>query len=174
MRTRTALLYALPLLLLLAATVLGLTHGQRPQPGPGPGAGESRPLALPPVEAPDAAAPACAALLAALPGELSRDAGTLPRRPLAEPSPPATVAWGTPRYGPVVLRCGLPRPAELVPGASIVAVDGVNWLTLSADDRDTFITADRPVYVALTVPRGLGSAPVQAVSDTLRTAVPAG
>ena len=111
MRTRTALLYALPLLLLLAAAVLGLTHGQRAQPGPA----DSRPLALPPVEAPDSAAPACAALLAALPGELSRDAGTLPRRPLAEPAPPATVAWGRPQDGPVVLRCGLPRPAELVP-----------------------------------------------------------
>jgi len=169
-RTRTALLYALPLLLLLAAAVLGLTHGQRAQPGPA----DSRPLALPPVEAPDSAAPACAALLAALPGELSRDAGTLPRRPLAEPAPPATVAWGRPQDGPVVLRCGLPRPAELVPGASIVAVDGVNWLTLSAADRDTFITADRSVYVALTVPRGLGSAPVQVVSDTLRAAVPTG
>ena len=50
----------------------------------------------------------------------------------------------------------------------------MNWLTLSAADRDTFITADRSVYVALTVPRGLGSAPVQVVSDTLRAAVPTG
>jgi hypothetical protein len=169
-RTRTTLLYALPLLLLVAAVVLGLTHGQ----GPGSGADDSRPLALPPVEAPDAAAPACAALLAALPGELSREAGALPRLPLAEPAPPATLAWGRTRNEPVVLRCGLPRPAELVPSAAIVAVDGVNWLTLSAPDRDTFITADRPVYVALTVPRGLGSTPLQAVSDAVRTAVPAG
>jgi hypothetical protein len=158
------LLYALPLLLLLAAVVLGVAHG--------PVTAQKRPLALPPVEAPDASGPVCAALLAALPAELSPEPGKLPRQALAEPAPAGAVAWGTANNGPVVLRCGLPRPAELAPGAQIVQVDGVGWLTLSQPDRDTFITADRPVFVALTVPRGLGGGPVQAVSDVVRDVLP--
>jgi hypothetical protein len=162
-RIRTTLLYALPLLLVLVAVGFGLAN----RPG-------ARHLALPPVEAPQAAAQACTALLTALPSELPANPDELPRLELAEPAPAGARAWGTATQGPVVLRCGLPRPAELAPGAAIVSVDGVNWLTLSEPDRDTFITADRPVYVAITVPRGLGSGPVQAVSDTVRAAVPTG
>ncbi|MDQ2706635.1 MAG: DUF3515 domain-containing protein, partial [Actinomycetota bacterium] len=115
---------------------------------------------------------ACAGLLAALPAELAATSGRLPREALAEPAPPGALAWGGADNGPVVLRCGLPRPAELAPGAAIVQVDGVGWLTLSEPDRDTFITVDRSVFVALTVPRGLGSGPVQTVSDVVRSALP--
>ena len=171
-RPTTVLLFALPLLLLLAAVVLGVLA----RVGSAPTGNDSgRPLALPPVEAPDAASPACARLLAALPAELAADPGPLPRRGLAEPAPVAATAWsggaGSGR-APVVLRCGLPRPAELVPGAALLQVNGVVWLTLSQPDRDSFISVDRPVYVAVTVPRGLGSGPLQAVSDAVRTALP--
>jgi Protein of unknown function (DUF3515) len=171
----TILLYCLPLALLLAAVILGVVHGH-PRIAPTP----ERPLALPPIEAPDAAGPACSALLTVLPDRLPAAPGALPRKTIAEPRPPGTMAWAGPDNAaggtdsPVVLRCGLPKPAELVPGAALLDVNGVSWLTVSEPDRDSFVTVGRRVFVALTVPRGLGGGPVQAVSDVVRSALPPG
>ena len=74
---------------------------------------------------------------------------------------------------PVVLRCGLPRPAELTPTSELLEVNGVRWLTLTDGALVTSIAVDRPVYVALTAPAGVGSGPLQAVSDAVRTTLPA-
>jgi hypothetical protein len=128
------------------------------------------------VEAPDAAGPDCTALLAALEGDLPADGGTLPVRALAEPAPPGVRAWAAvPR--PVVLRCGLPRPAELAPDSALLVVNGVQWLELDDGVPDpvvvTYVAVDRPVYVVLTAPLGVGSGPLQAVSDVVRDALPA-
>jgi hypothetical protein len=167
----TILIFVLPVLLLAAAVVLGLaTQGREPAGGP-PASG---PIALPPVDAPDAGSPSCARLVAALPADLTSDPHPLPRLPIAAPAPAGTAAWaGADRTRPVVLRCGLPRPPELTPTSALVVINGVSWLTLSEPDRDTFIAVDRPVYLALTVPRGLGTGPVQTVSDTVRATLPA-
>jgi hypothetical protein len=168
----TILIFALPVLLVVAAAVLGITANNRSSNEPGPVT--TGPLALPPVDAPDATSPSCTRLIAALPAELAASPGPLPRVPLAAPAPDGTVAWaGTERRQPVVLRCGLPRPAELTPTSSLVVIDGVSWLPLSEPDRDTFIAVDRPVYLALTVPHDVGTGPVQSVSDAVRTALPA-
>lgn len=163
------LVYALPVLLLVAAVVLGLLTRHRQQ------APADRPVALVPVDAPQAASSACDRLLATLPARLDSGTGPLHRAALAAPAPPGTAAWtgGTGRpSGPVVLRCGLPRPAELTPTSELIAIDQVGWLVLSDRDRDTFIAADRAVYVALTVPRGLGTGPVQTVSDAIAATLP--
>jgi hypothetical protein len=192
----TVLLYALPLALLLVAVILGVVYGHR-SIAPSP----ERPLALPPVEAPDATGPDCSALLAVLPDRLPATPGELPRKAIAEPKPPGAMAWAgagssasngvgssasngagsTASNGasngagdPVVLRCGLPKPAELGPGAALLDVNGVSWLTVSEPDRDSFFTVGRRVFVALTVPRGMGSGPIQAVSDVVRSALPPG
>ena len=167
----TILIFVLPVLLLAAAVVLSLViqgRGTTAQPP------ESGPIALPPVDAPDAGSPSCARLVAALPAELTSDPHPLPKLPLAAPAPAGTAAWaGAERDRPVVLRCGLPRPPELTATSALVVINGVSWLTLSEPDRDTFIAVDRPVYLALTVPRGLGTGPVQTVSDTVRGVLPA-
>ncbi len=170
----TVLLYALPLALLLAAVVLGVVHG-RPHVSPR----ADRPLALPPIEAPDAAGPVCSALIAALEDGLPSEMGVLPRKAIAEPRPAGTTAWapaggGADPGSTVVLRCGLAKDPGPPPGAPLLEVNGVTWLTVSEGDRDSFFTVGRQVVVALTVPRGLGGGPVQAVSDVVRTAVPAG
>lgn len=173
MKTRrhpaTVLLFVLPVLLLLGAVVLAVGAGRDARPEPSTG-----PLALPPVEAPDAGAPACTALLAALPAALPVNQGVADRLPLAAPAPAGTQAWapGGDRRQPVVLRCGLPRPAELTPTSELIVINGVSWLNLSEPDRDTFIAVDRAVYLALTVPRPFGTGPVQTVSDTVRAALP--
>ena len=55
---------------------------------------------------------------------------------------------------PLVLRCGLPRPAELTPTSALLEVNGVRWLTLTDGALVTSIAVDRPVYVAFTAPVG--------------------
>ena len=165
---------ALPLLLAVAVAAIAIVArfggiGAPPPP-------DVTPLVLAPIDAPDATGPDCTALLAALPGDLPGGDGPLPARPLADPVPPGVRAWAAaPR--PVVLRCGLPRPVELIPTSALLEINGVRWLRLDDGVPDpvvvTYVAVDRPVYVVLTTPTDAGSGPLQLVSDTIRTALPA-
>jgi hypothetical protein len=173
---------ALPLLLAVAVAAVGVVGRVQGVERAGLGgaggtattaaaAPETGPLAVVPVEAPDAGGPDCSALLAALPAELPAGSGTLPTRPLADPAPPGTRAWAAaPR--PAVLRCGLTRPAELTPTSALLEVNGVRWLRLDDGVPDpvivTYVAVDRPVYVVLTAPTDAGSGPLQAVADVVR------
>jgi len=170
-----AIAIALPLLLAVTVAAIAITArvrgiGEPPPPDTGP-------LAVAPVESPDASSPECTALLAALPEQLDGPDSPLPPRPIAQAeSLPGVRAWAaSPR--PVVLRCGLPRPAELSPTSPLLEVNGVRWLQL--DDglpepvQVSYIAVDRPVYVALTLPVDAGSAPLQHVSDVVRETLPA-
>jgi Protein of unknown function (DUF3515) len=186
-RPSPPVLIAVALPLLLAVAVAAVAIGARVRGVEGAGldgtghaptqaAPETGPLALVPVDAPDAGGPRCAALLAALPDALPSDGGPLPPRPLADPAPAGARAWvAAPR--PAVLRCGLTRPAELAPDSALLEVNGVQWLLL--DDAVpnpeivSYVAVDRPVYVVLTAPTDAGSGPLQAVADAVRTTLPA-
>lgn len=130
-----------------------------------------QPVAVHAVPAPQAATPACRALAQALPQQL----GDYQRAPIAQPAPEGATAWRAgPDSEPVVLRCGLDRPAEFVVGSPIQIVDRVQWFEVpaqpqSAGDagRSTWYTVDRPVYVALTLPSGSGPTPIQQLSDVI-------
>ena len=173
--TPLAIALVLPLLLAVAVAAIAITVRARGLDGTVPAAPDTSPLAVAPVDAPQAQSPQCTALLASLDGDLPAGDRVLPRRALVTPSPPGVLAWAaTPQ--PVVLRCGVPRPAELVPTAALLEINGVRWLSL--DDGPppnvlTYVAVDRPVFVALTLPIGVGSGPVQRVSDVLRTQLPA-
>lgn len=127
------------------------------------------PLLLAGVQAPGATTPACAALVAALPAEL----GGLPRRQIEhgdDPSLTGAAAWGEP---PVVLRCGIPTPAELTCTAAVQEVDGVAWLPLSTGGDTTYFVVDRSVRVALTVPGEVTSTgPWQDASTLIAATLP--
>jgi Protein of unknown function (DUF3515) len=166
---------ALPLLLAVAVAAIAINArvrgiGEPPPPDTGQ-------LAVAPVDSPDATGPECTALLAALPAELDGPDGPMPPRPIAEaPSLPGVRAGAaTPR--PAVLRCGLPRPAELSPTSALLEVNGVRWLRLEdglpQPVQVSYIAVDRPVYVALTTPVDAGSAPLQQLSDVIRETLPA-
>jgi hypothetical protein len=75
-----------------------------------------------------------------------------------------------------VLRCGLPRPAELAPDSALLEVNGVQWLRLDDGVPDpvvvSYVAVDRPVYVVLTAPPDAGSGPLQAVADAVRATLP--
>jgi hypothetical protein len=158
-----------PRALIIAAALLGVTaigvilfiaaNRQAPQ----------QPVALPGVPAPAAAAPACKAMTAALPQRLGR----FQRAPVVQPAPEGAAAWRAgPDSEPVVLRCGLDRPADFVVGSPVQLVDRVQWFQVTAqpeDDagRSTWYTVDRPVYLALTLPSGSGPTPIQELSEVI-------
>lgn len=131
------------------------------------------PLALPSVATPKAATPECAAVLAALPADLVMDGAKVPRRELAAPAPPATVAWGDAGHDPVTVRCGIEAPGELTPTAELLDISGVSWLRISDSQVTSWIAVDRPVYVALTLPANSGSGPIQELSAVLASTLPA-
>lgn len=127
--------------------------------------GPAGPLALVSIPAPKAGSDACRRMLEAVPGQLTSSGQQLKQRELAKPAPAATAAWG--RDKPVVLRCGLERPPELTRTASLRQINGVQWLHVPAETgrSATWYIVDRPVYLALTVPEGTGTGPLQRISD---------
>ncbi len=176
MTRQPAVVIAIALPLLLAVTLAAVAIITRIGGVGAPPAPDSSPLAVVPVEAPAASDPSCTALLAALPAELPAADAPLPARPLAEPAAPGVRAWAAaPR--PAVLRCGLPRPAELTPTSALLQINGVSWLSLTdpvaQPEIITYVAVDRPVYVVFTAPTAAGSGPIQAISDAVASTLPA-
>ncbi|RKT85819.1 Protein of unknown function [Saccharopolyspora antimicrobica] len=130
------------------------------------------PLALAPIPAPEAESPECAAVVGALPRELKVGDALVPRRELAQPAPPATIAWGDGDHDPITVRCGIGAPAELTPTAQLVDVSGVSWLEINQGGDTSWLAVDRPVYVALSVPGGTGTGPLQDLSAILGEKLP--
>jgi hypothetical protein len=130
---------------------------------------EQRPVAIASVPAPKADTAECRALLDALPQQL----GDYRRAAAADPAPAGAAAWQSTAGGePVILRCGLDRPAEFVVGSPIQVVDAVQWFELADQGRSTWFAVDRPVYVALTLPQGSGPTPIQAISEVIAKSLP--
>lgn len=131
---------------------------------------QQQPVAIPSVPAPKAASPECAALMAALPDQL----GDYRRAQAADPAPQSAAAWRAESDAdPVILRCGLDRPAEFVVGAPLQVVAPVQWFEVADTDRSTWFAVDRPVYIALTLPSGSGPTPIQEISEAIAKAMPA-
>jgi hypothetical protein len=168
-RVLVAIVLAVPVLLVAGVVVASVVLVREPVPD-----ADTVRLAVPAVPTPAAASADCSRLLSGLPGELPTERGLLPRRVLADPIPAGTVAWGgEDGTAPVVMRCGLPRPAEMSPGASLLVVGGVDWIAV--DDglpaTTTWVTTDRAVYVGLTLPDDVGTAPVQDISRGVKIAL---
>ncbi len=135
-----------------------------------PPAPDTGPLAIPAAPAPGADGRWCGALDDALPRQLADQ----DRRELANPSP-GVAAWGSPA---VILRCGLPDPAELTCASHLTQFTdktgaSVSWLQLSDESSVTYIAVDRPVRIAVTLPPDEGVAPVQHLSEIIAATIPA-
>ena len=130
------------------------------------------PVVLVPVDAPQAGSATCAKLLAGLPQQLPNGGSTLTRRALATPAPQAAAAWGN-SDDPVVLRCGVEQPPEFKATSELLQVDDVNWLQVNGDDATTWYAVDRAATIALTVPGGSGSGPLQTITATISKTLPA-
>lgn len=156
---------------IIASQVLGDTDTDQAAPTTLPPR-PTGPLALVAVDAPDAGTPTCATLVNALPAELPSNGRKMKRLAIADPAPPAAAAWAGDRGEPVVLRCGLTKPAELQPASGLRLVDKVNWLPVEGDGAATWYTVDRPVYIAVTIPEDAGTGVVQELSETIAKSVP--
>lgn len=155
----------------LAAVLAGSgSTGSRPT---APSTAATGPLVLAPVDAPAADSAGCVALMAHLPAALTNTGAPLPRRPIAPPVPPATVAWSSPTGDAVVSRCGVAPPTELTATSELLDVSGVRWLRVAGDRAATWYAVDRPVYVALTLPGDVGTGPIQDVSNAIAATLPA-
>ena len=121
------------------------------------------PVDVPPVT-PEADA-SCPALMSILPLDLTGE----PSRRVRSDSPYA-YAWGDPA---IVLVCGVDRPAGYVAGVSALQINGVQWY-VDTDDPDTTVwtTVDRPVYVQISLPASVDSAPVTALTTQIAQALP--
>jgi len=161
---------ALPVALAAGIITAAVITQHHQNPGSGVATG---PVAVGAVPAPAASSPPCTALLAALPDPL----GDATKAALAAPAPDGAAAWHSPTVGePLVLRCGIERPAEFTTAAALVVVNGVQWLQISGDatglKASTWVAVDRSVYVAITLPDGTGSAPLQDAADAVTKALP--
>lgn len=155
----------------IAGIVLG-TGGADSTAAAPPTAGATGPVPLVPVAAPRAGSAQCAALDKALPATLANGNTPLHRRPLATPAPQGATAWGA-GDSPVVLRCGIERPPELTATSELLAVSGVRWFQVAGDGAATWYAVDRAAVVALTLPDGLNTGPIQDVSAAISTTMPA-
>jgi uncharacterized protein DUF3515 len=121
------------------------------------------PVDVPPVT-PEADA-SCPQLMSALPVELD---GAPSRR--VQSDSPYAYAWGDPA---IVLVCGVDRPAGYVAGASAIQINGVQWYVDTSDpDTTVWTTVDRPVYVQISLPATVDSAPVTALTPQIAQALP--
>ena len=158
---------ALPVLLVVGVLIASQVLQRSPAAAPGTVA-----LAVPAAPVPAGASADCSRLLSGLPSEINTGGALLPRRLLAAPVPPATVAWGGERAAsgnpveqPVVLRCGVPQPAALGPTSVVTDVSGVAWLQEPAGPgASTWTVVDRAVFVGLTLPDESGTGAIQDVS----------
>lgn len=133
------------------------------------------PVALGAAEAPLAGSDQCRALGAALPETL----GDYESVPLVDPAPESAAAWRSTvdvDAEPIVLRCGLERPSEFAQGVSLTDVNRVQWFEIDGTDQgldaSTWVAVDRSAYVALTLPNGTGSAPIQGISEAIKASMP--
>lgn len=165
----TAVVLPLVVVLLVLTRVLGGDDGGDPvaevggTPTPERADLPPLPVQVPPVT-PEADAN-CPALMGALPLELAGEQS----RPVQSDSPYA-YAWGEP---PVVLVCGVERPAALEPTSPLITVNGVDWLVDTSDpDSIVWTAVDRPVYVQVTVSADTDSAPVTALGPVVTGTLP--
>lgn len=168
-RRRAALIstaIAAPVTVFLA---LAFTAGRHPDAATGPPPVLSV-AAVPPPPGSDAI---CAAVLRRVPVTLS---GLATRRVSSVST--SVAAWGDPA---VVLRCGVPRPAALVPqSASYVQEIGdsagrtVEWLPETQKHQTVWTTIDRTIYVEVTVPKKYdGASMITPLTTAVAAATPA-
>ncbi|MFJ6570855.1 DUF3515 domain-containing protein [Streptomyces sp. NPDC091292] len=92
------------------------------------------------------------------------------------PASELTAGWGDPA---IILRCGIPKPAEMNDAESDgVEADGVGWLMEQRDDGSfRFVTTLRRAYVEVSLPKSRadgGLSPLTDLAPPIKKAIPEG
>jgi Protein of unknown function (DUF3515) len=113
-----------------------------------------------------AAADACHALLERTPDQV----GGADSRPV-QPADSLAAAWGDP---PIVLRCGVPKPAALRPSSHCTEINGVGWFAERATRGYIFTTIGRAAFVEVSVPSAYDppAAPLIDLAGAVKKAIP--
>lgn len=158
----------IPLVLLVAALVLARDVGDEAT-----AAAANEPVTAVTFPAPGAESADCLALVEALPDSL----GDAERVAFNEPAPPGAAAYRMPDAAPVIVRCGLEAPPTFTVGTTLQEVNGVDWFNEPDPDpsvtASTWVAVDRSQYVAVTLPEGSGTGPIQDLSDALTASLEA-
>jgi hypothetical protein len=135
--------------------------------GAPPAPGSPQPVLHVDAPNPDPAADApCTALFQALPVQLEGDD---PR--VVQSASPYVRAWGDP---PVVLVCGVTRPAGFTASSGLIQINGVAWyVDTTAKDTVVWTAVDRAVYVQVRVPASADSSSVTYLTAPIEKALPA-
>lgn len=157
--------------MVVLALVIGAVTGQS-APSTASSNAAPKPLTLGAPPQASAQAANCAKVLARLPVRLI---GLDPRVVHTTPETPNVVAWGNPA---VILRCGVARPASLVPnsGEQFFALGGASgpfFAVTRSGGSNVYTTVDRAAYVSVEVPKQYNSAPMPALSRAIAAALPA-
>lgn len=77
---------------------------------------------------------------------------------------------------PVIVRCGVSRPAELSPTSNLQVVNPVQWFITDSIEGSgqAFVCVDHRPYVALWVPVNAGNGPITDVSAAIEQTLPRG
>jgi hypothetical protein len=127
--------------------------------------GSLGPVEVSPPPSSAAASRDCPAVISHLPSTLAGK----PARP-AKSTSPYVASWGDP---PLVLRCGVPRPARFTGGSELTVVNGVQWLPAKGTTSTVWTAVDRGAYVELTIPGGYTGSAVVELSSVLSESLPA-
>jgi hypothetical protein len=117
-----------------------------------------------PVPDPAADAP-CTALFQGLPVQLEGD----DPRPVQSASSYVR-AWGDP---PVVLVCGVAKPAGFTGTSGLIQINGVAWFVDPGPDTVVWTAVDRAVYVQVRVPASADSSSVTDLTAPIEKTLPA-
>ena len=157
---------------MLAIVALNLAGGgSSGGPSPSSGAPAPGPLSLSaPLHAQEQAS-ACAKLLAKLPVQVDHLAQRVVH---TTPETPFVVAWGDP---PVVLRCGVARPASLHAGSSAqyfsaTGPQGPYFDVSSSGESQVFTSVDRAAYVSIAIPVKYHAGPLPPLARAIAAALP--
>lgn len=152
----------IPLVVLAVALVLVRNMGDEAT-----SSAVSEPYSAVPLPAPGAESDVCTAVVEALPADL----GDATRVDLTEPAPAGVAAYRLPDGEPVVVRCGLDAPPTFVVGVGLQVVDEVEWFQQDdpnpAVTASTWVAVDRPEFIAVTLPDGSGTGPIQDLSAAI-------
>ncbi len=86
-------------------------------------------------------------------------------------------SWPASKDGdPVIVRCGVSRPAELSPTSNLQVVNPVQWFITDSIEGSgqAFVCVDHRPYVALWVPVNAGNGPITDVSAAIEQTLPRG
>ena len=112
------------------------------------GCGGSTPIDVRAPALTGSAASTCDALIRDLPDTVM-DQGRRDVTPSPDAGSASGAAWGDP---PIVLRCGVGRPAALTRSSRCDMVDDVGWFSRRRGDGWAFTTIGRVAYVEVVVP----------------------